>query len=185
MIESFQSLGLAQQIFWCVGIVAGIVFIIQSILTFIGLDSDADAGFDGVEMDGVTGFFSFKNLINFLLGYGWGGVCLSNAVPSPVGLQLAAIGVGLAFVCLFLLVLRQVLRLGVDKTFHVEDAVGHTADVYLRIPAARGGSGKVQVSVNGSVHELEAMTDGDAIPTGAKAKVVGTITSDSVLVERI
>ena len=185
MFATYQSLALPQQIFWAVAIVASAIFVVQAILTFIGLDSDTDSGFDGVEMEGVTGFFSFKNLVNFLLGYGWGGVCFGGVIKSVAGLQIAALLVGLAFVCIFVLILRQVLKLGVDKTFHIEEAVGALADVYLRIPAARAGAGKVQVSVKGSVHELDALTDGDEIPTGGTARITAVVTSDTLLVEKI
>jgi uncharacterized membrane protein len=188
MMEAFNALDMAQKVFWCVAIVASIAFVIQTIMTFIGLDSDTDVdagGFEGVEADGVSGFFTLKNLVNFLLGYGWGGVAFHGVIDSTVGLQLAAVGVGLVFVLVWVVIIRQVMKLGVDKTFRIEDTVGMVADVYLRIPAARKAAGKVMVSVHGSVHELEAFTAGDEIPTGAKAKVTAAISSDSVLVEAI
>lgn len=188
MMDAFNAMDVAQKVFWCVALAASIVFVIQTILTFIGLDSDTDVdagGFDGVDADGVSGFFSLKNLVNFLLGYGWGGIALKGLIGSTIGLQLAAVGVGLVFVLVWVIIIRQVMKLGVDKTFRIEDAVGLVADVYLRIPAGKSSAGKVLVSVNGSVHELEAFTAGDEIPTGAKAKVTAAISSDSVMVESI
>ena len=56
--------------------------------------------------------------------------------------------------------------------------------VYLRIPATGSGKGKVQVSQNGSVHELDALTDGDEIPSGAKVKIVEIIDNETVKVEK-
>lgn len=187
-MDAFNALDMAQKVFWCVAIAASIVFIIQTIMTFIGLDSDTDldaGGLDGIDADGVSGFFSLKNLVNFLLGYGWGGIAFNGIIGSTVGLQLAAVGVGLVFVLVWVVIIRQVMKLGVDKTFRIEDTIGMVADVYLRIPAAKSAAGKVLVSVNGSVHELEAFTAGDEIPTGAKAKVTAAISSDSVMVEAI
>lgn len=188
MLEAYNALDTAQKIFWSVALAASIVFIIQAIMTFIGLDSDTDAdtsGIDNLDADSISGFFSLKNLINFLLGYGWAGIALRTTISSPVWLQIAAVGVGLLFVLVWVIIIRQVMKLSVDKTFQIEETVGVVTDVYLRIPAAKSGSGKVMVSVRGSVHELEALTEGDAIPTGAKAKIVATISSDSVLVEAI
>ena len=188
MIEAFESLDMTQKIFWCVALASSIVFVIQTIMTFVGLDSDTDidsGGFDGVDADGISGFFSLKNLVNFLLGYGWGGIAFKNLIDSAVGLQLVAVAVGLVFVLGWVVIIRQVMKLGVDKTFRIDDAVGQVADVYLRIPAARGAAGKVMVSVNGSVHELEAFTEGNEIPTGAKAKIVAAISADSVLVDAL
>lgn len=188
MMDAFNALDITQKVFWCVAIAASIVFAIQTIMTFVGLDSDTDVdagGFDGVDADGVSGFFSLKNLVNFLLGYGWGGIAFRELIGSTIGLQLAAVGTGLVFVLVWVVIIRQVMKLGVDKTFRINETVGKVADVYLRIPADRKAAGKVLVSVNGSVHELEAFTTGEEIPTGAKAKVVETISSDSVLVERV
>ena len=188
MMDAFNALDTTQKVFWCVAIAASIVFVIQTIMTFIGLDSDTDldtGGIDGVEADGVSGFFSLKNLVNFLLGYGWGGIAFKGLIGSNMVLQLVAVAVGLVFVLVWVVIIRQVMKLGVDKTFRIEDTIGMVADVYLRIPAERKSAGKVLVSVKGSVHELEAFTAGEEIPTGAKAKVTAAISSDSVLVERI
>ena len=186
MMEVYNALEPAQKIFWTVAIAASIVFVIQTIMTFVGLDHDTDldaGGLDGVDADGVSGFFTFKNLVNFLLGYGWAGICFKNVISSPTLLQLAAVGVGVVFVLVWVLIVRQVMKLGVDKTFRLEETVGQVADVYLRIPAAGEGKGKVMVSVRGSVHEIDAVSVSSGIPTGAKAKVLRTIGTDTVEVE--
>lgn len=67
---------------------------IQTIMAFMGLDTDTDdgAGFYDVEMEGLSGYFSFRNLVNFLLGYGWGGVLLQGVIPNMVWLEVAAVG---------------------------------------------------------------------------------------------
>ena len=63
--------------------------------------------------------------------------------------------------------------------------MGKACDVYLRIPAARSGQGKVQVSFGGSVQELDAVTDGEQLPSGAKVRVVQLIEGRLLLVEKI
>ena len=70
----------------------------------------------------------------------------------------------------------------VDKTFKITDTIGKTADVYLVIPAERKGKGKIQVSVGGAYHEIDAMTEGERIPTGAKARIESIIDTQTVLV---
>ena len=186
MLEAWNALDGAQKVFWGVAIVASIVFVIQTIMTFVGLDNDTDVDSSGLDADeGISGFFSLKNLVNFLLGYGWAGVVFKSLIPSSLWIQLAAVGVGLLFVLVWVIIIRQVMKLGVDKTFHIEETVGLVADVYLRIPSSGEGSGKVMVSVRGSVHELEAVTQGDAIPTGAKAKITAIVNTDTVRVEAL
>lgn len=169
--------------FLYIAIAASAVFIIQLIMTLIGLGGDTDADVsssEGLDTDTV-GIFTFKNLVNFLLGYGWAGICFYNTIPSAIGLQLTAIGIGLLFFVGFWLLLRQILRLSQDSTFHPEQAIGLTADVYLHIPA--DGRGKVQFSYRGSVHELDAVADED-LPTGAKCKIAGN-KGDVLIVEKI
>ena len=192
MIELFDSLEPLHKFFWIVACAASLVFIIQTVMTFVGLgtDADIDAGpldssVDSFEDGTVSGVFSFRNLINFLLGYGWAGVLLFDSIEKGWLLQLIAIAVGLLFVLAFVFMFRQVMKLSHDGSFRMQEAVGLKADVYLRIPASGEGSGKVMVSVRGSVHELEAVTEGEAIPTGAKAKIAAVVNTDTVRVETL
>ena len=191
MIELFNSLEPLQKFFWTIACCASLVFIIQTIMTFIGLgtDADVDAGpmdgsVDSMEDGALSGVFSFRNLINLLLGYGWAGVLLFDDIEKRWLLQLLAIAVGLLFVLAFVFMFRQVMKLSHDGSFKMSETVGLKADVYLRIPAARSGRGKVQLSVKGSVHEIDAVTDNDAeIPTGGQVEIVEVLGDDLLLVK--
>ena len=187
MMDKFLAMELPMQVFWGLAIISSTFFLVQTIMAFLGLDADTDdgSGFEDVEMDGVSGYFTFRNLVNFMLGYGWGGVVLHDVIPNMMWLQVAAMGVGLLFVIIFVIILRQVMKLSTDKTFHMEEAIGLVADTYLRIPGEKKGSGKIMVSVRGSMHEIEAMTEGEEIPTGAKVRVTKVIGSELLEVERI
>ena len=191
MMDFFNSLEPLQKFFWIIALCASLVFIIQTIMTFVGLgtDADIDAGpmdgaIDSVEDGSLSGVFSFRNLVNFLLGYGWAGVLLFDIIEKGLVLQLVAIGVGLIFVMAFVFMFRQVMKLSHDGSFQLKEAVGLKADVYLRIPASRSGRGKVQVSVKGSVHEIDAVTDSDTeIATGGQVKILEVLGDDLLLVK--
>ena len=187
MMDKFLALDTPMQVFWGLAIISSAFFLVQTIMAFLGLDADTDdgAGFEDVELDGASGYFTFRNLINFLLGYGWAGVVLAESIPNMLWLQMAAMGVGMTFVFVFVLIIRQVMKLSTDKTFQMEEAIGQIAVTYLRIPANKSGVGKVMVSVRGSVHELEAMTEGEMIPTGAKVRITKVIGSELLEVERV
>lgn len=187
MMDKFLALELPMQVFWGLAIISSAFFLVQTIMAFLGLDADTDdgAGFEDVEMGGVSGYFSFRNLVNFMLGYGWGGIVLHDTIPNLMWLQVAALGIGVLFVIIFVFILRQIMKLSTDKTFHIEETIGLIADTYLRIPGEKKGSGKVMVSVRGSMHEIEAITEGEAIPTGSKVRVVKAIGTDLLEVERI
>lgn len=164
------------QMFWGCALVASAIFAVQALLTLLGMDSsDMDVDFDGantMDLGGGISLFTVKNFVNFFLGFGWAGVSFRSVIASDALLVLAAMVVGCAFVAVFVFILKQTRKLEANGAFRVQDCAGKVADVYLRIPAAGAGEGKVQISLNGSVHELPACTAGDEIPTGRKVRVV-------------
>lgn len=196
MFETFTSMDTMLQAYWIMAGISSVIFIIQAIMTFMGFDADADADIpdapDAVPESGDAAFdadgfhlVSIKTIICFILGFGWTGVLFWNTIPNRLVLALVATLVGLIFMASIAFLLYQVMKLNRDNTFHVEQIIGQTAEVYLRIPAGRGDSGKITISHNGSIHELEAYTEGDTIPTGAKCRILQKIDGDTVLVEAL
>jgi hypothetical protein len=77
---------------------------------------------------------------------------------------------------------RGMSKLKQSGTLQTKNAIGLIAETYLFIPAKRGGFGKVHIRVQGSLHELQALTDDEEqIPTGKLVKVINVV-SDSVLI---
>ena len=186
--EFFSEMPALQQAFWYLAFFASLIFIFQTIMTFLGTDAsaDLDADFDGDfhNVEAPFELFSFRNLINFLLGFGWTGVAF-YAKMNEVFLMITAFVVGIIFVGIFFFIIKQILKLQEDNTFNLNNALGKTAQVYLHIPANKSGSGKVQLSVNGSFHELEAMTEeAEKIKSGENVKVV-KIENQVLFVEKI
>lgn len=177
MKEFFASMDTTQQIYWYIAIGASVIFIIQTIMTFIGADSDTgvDADFDG-DLDGVEApfqLFSLRNLINFLLGFSWTGVAFYGTITNNVLLGIVAALVGLLFVGIFFFIMKALMKLAEDNTFNINDTVGKTGDVYTTIPAKMSGKGKVLVSVKGSTHELPAISvDEEPLKAGTLIKVL-------------
>lgn len=185
-LETYQSMDTWMQVFWGCAVVGSIIFIIQMVLTLIGMDSsDMDVDFDGadtMDLGGGISLFSIKNFVNFLVGFGWAGVCLGGAIENKWLLCFVAVLVGVAFVLMFFFIKKQTKKLEHNGAFRIEDCVGKSVDVYLRIPAGKSGKGKVQVSLNGSVQEISAMTEGESIASGQKVKVVSVVDRSTVLV---
>lgn len=198
MIDSFyewyNALTTTMQVYWAIALITSLFFLVQMVLTFIGIgdvDTDFDADFEFVDGDtldfgGSMQLFTVRNLINFLLGLGWGGVCWYSICPNPLLQAVLALLTGFVFVYAFLIVYRQMLKLERNGAYHIDDCVGKVVDVYLTIPAERAGSGKVQVSFNGSVQELSAITN-NATPlrSGTKVRVVELVDKSTVLVEAL
>ena len=65
------------------------------------------------------------------------------------------------------------------------NTLNKTAEVYLTIPEYKKGKGKIMISVNGSYHELDAMTENDKIQSGSVVKVVKIENNNILIVETI
>lgn len=171
--------------FWYVAIPTSLIFIIQTIMTFVGADAtDGNtADFDGDFSGGDAPFqlFSLRNLINFLLGFSWTGISFYSTISNKMLLIILSVLVGVLFIYFFFIIIRQVQKLAEDNSFKITNTLNKTAEVYLTIPENKKGKGKIMISVKGAFHELEAMTEKERIPSGAAVKVV-RIESDNILI---
>ena len=187
------SLDPFMQTLWGIAIVASAVFIIQSIMTFVGMDSETnfDGDFDGdMSADGAgesTPFqlFTFRNLINFMLGFSWTAIALRSSTESTTLMLIGGIVVGVLLVCAVMYIFKWMSGMQQSGTIRAEDIVGCKGSVYLTIPAGRMGEGKVQVSVRGALREYDAMTDGDRLHNETPIRVIAVLNGHTVLVERI
>ncbi len=192
MIDWYNTLDPVLKVYWGIAIFASVIFLIQTLMSFMGIgdmdtdvDFDADASPDALDDTGAMHLLSIRNVIYFLLGVGWAGVSLWSTIENQLLLAFVAVLVGCLFVAIFLALFRQMMKLQHNGAFDINDAVGKTVDVYLRIPAAGEGMGKVQVSFNGSIQELDARTTGDTvIPSGSKVRVVEVIDNSVLVVEK-
>lgn len=191
MLTWWTELSFIMKILWSVTLAASLIFVIQSILTFIG--ADADGVVDGGGVDDLSAvdaagtganLYTFRNLVNFLLGFGWTAILLRDSVKST-GMLLAVsviVGVGLViavmYIFKFLSGMQQSGNIDLEKS-----AAGCRGTVYLTIPGRRSGEGKVQITINNSVREYNAVTDGDDIPTGTPISVVEVINAQTLLVK--
>lgn len=188
MMDFFVGMSTLQQSFWWVAIIASFIFLVQLIFTIIGTDftDGLHADFDG-DLDAVHGpfqLFSFRNLINFLMGFGWTGVAFYHSFENQMFLVILSAIVGCLFVVIFFIVIKQIMKLTEDNTFNIDKLIGKTAEVYLRIPEQKSGKGKVQVSLNGSNHELLAVTETEEILSGTLVKII-RIEEKILIVEKI
>lgn len=185
----FENLDPLLRIFWFVAIPASLIFLIQTIMTFVGVDASdgIEADFDGDLSEGDAPFqlFSLRNLINFLLGFSWTGISFFNIIENKPMLIGLAVVVGCLFVYVFFIIIRQVQKLAEDNSFKIDNVLHKTAEVYLTIPERKSGKGKVMVSVNGTFHELDAMTENDRIPSSSLVKVVKISNGNILIVESL
>jgi len=192
----WAGLSLMMKILWTVTLVASVLFVIQSILTFIGADADADfdtdidTGMDGGDLSNIEGgsnLYTFRNFVNFCLGFGWSAILLQDSIPSAALLILVSALIGVALVAAVMYLFKWLSSMQQSGNINVQkQAAGCEGKVYLPIPAARGGAGKVQITIAGSVREYDALTESEeALKTGTPIRVVDALDANTVLVEEI
>lgn len=194
----WASLDAGMKVIWCMTLVASFIFIIQSIMTFIGADSDSpiasadidtsglDADAAGGNLDGDLGsnLLTFRNLVNFAIGFGWTLILLRESIASTTLLVVCGIVAGTLLVVLVMLLFKWLSGMQQTGTINLyKSALGCTGSVYLTIPGRRKGEGKVQISINESIREYTAQTDGETLKTGTLIKVVEVLDPHTVLVE--
>ena len=188
-MEFFNNLDPFIKVFWFIAIPTSVIFIIQTIMTFAGLDSHdgLSADFDSDLQHGDTPFqlFTFRNLVNFLLGFSWTGISFYGTISGKFQLSALSVVVGGVFVAAFFLIINQIQRLAEDNSFKIDNTLNQVASVYLTIPEKKSGRGKIQVSVKGAFHELDAVTEKEKIESSAMVRIVKIESNSLVVVERI
>ena len=185
----WQGLELFDKALWGIAIIFSALFLVQLLLSVTGGDGDDGSAIGSsdelVGDDSGIGhqFFSVKNLIAFFTMFGWVGIAAHNSGMSKGVVLIVAILAGLAMVLIMVLLLKNVNKLKHSGTMQIKNALNQVCETYLFIPAKRNGIGKVHIRIQGSLHELDAMTDDEAqIPTGKIVKVTGIVNDQILLV---
>jgi hypothetical protein len=197
-------------LFLACALFGGTLLICQTLLTLIGMSGDHDFDHDGGSHDfghdlgghdasgdteaaghdtassahhGSTWFFgivTFRTAVAALTFFGLAGMAAHTSQVSPV--PSLAIGVLAGFTAMYGVhwMMRQISRLRADGSVRIDNAVGMTGTVYLRIPGHLGGAGKIQINLQNRTVELTAWTDRSEIATGATVLVTRVVGPDSV-----
>ena len=192
----WADLSPVMKLLWGVTLTATLIFIIQTVMTFLGADADStdfdmdvDTSMDGSDLSNIEGgsnLYTFRNFVNFFLGFGWTAIILQPSVKSTAVLVIIAVLVGIALVALVMYMFKWLYSMQQSGNINVyKSAVGCQGKCYLRIPGERGGEGKVQITIQGAVREYNAVTDGDEIKTGTSVKVLEAIDGNTLLVEEL
>lgn len=194
MIDWWNSLDMTEQIFALVAIPSTLVLLIQTVLMLFGIgdgdtdfDLDGDGGFDGdVSADdfGALHVFSIRGIAGMLCIGGWSGLVMYQAGLSLWLTVLLSVVFGVITLLLLGYVMYGVSRLQSSGNVDIKTAVGKTGTVYIPIPACRSGQGKVNVTLNETFMELEAVTAAERrLCTGETVRVTGTDDRGVLIVE--
>jgi hypothetical protein len=178
-----------EQIFWGIAIVFTTFFIIQFGLSVLGLDFDADADADlsdgGYSLDPSFTLLSVRSIIAFFVFFGWTGVLAIGRGYGTTTVFLMAAGAGLIAMVVVAYLMYFFYKLAEDGNANLEELIYKDATVYLTIPERRKGKGKVHVTLNNSLREMDAVTEGEALPNGRSVKIVEIIEDNVLVVEPV
>jgi hypothetical protein len=183
----WDGLDLARQIFYGIGLLAGLLALILAVLAMVGFEGgDAVDAVDDFGHDGGGGIFSVKPLTGFFLGFGWCGGIALDAGWTAGAATLAGVVAGGALMSILVVMIRVIMSLHTDGTMRIDEAVGLVGTVYLTLPAAGGPGGQITLNLNGRQETLSAISASaaeEAIASGAKVRVTRVIDARTVLVE--
>lgn len=181
----WEALDLPRQVFFGIGIIAGLLAIIMTLLAVVGLEHH-DA-LDAVDADidhGGGGIFSIKPLTGFFLGFGWtGGLALDGGLGMFTASALGLVA-GLVLMGVIVAMFRGIHAMRSDGTMRIADALNATGTVYVTLPPSKAPGGQVVVSFKGRQETFAALSLADRpLPGGERVKVVQIIDSSTVMVE--
>jgi hypothetical protein len=191
-----------ETVFLVCAAIGGVILLCQFVLTLAGVGGDHDIAADhspdfGADHDisgghdgghdahhGATWYFhvlSFRSICAAITFFGLGGLAAA-ASPSFSSLSFP-IGLASGFVAMVAVgwLMGLLSNLQAEGTVHIERAVGTSATVYLTIPPAGEGAGKVTVKVQNRTMEYRAVTqEKETFKTGDSVLVVGVLEPDTL-----
>jgi hypothetical protein len=188
-MESFatwwEGLSLILKVFWALAVPFTVFFLLQLVLSFIGVDSPDDMPDAEITADHGFSFqfITLKNMVAFFTIFAWTGIaCIEAGIPIGLSLLFSTLA-GLAMVGIMAGLFFLLMKANADGTMRIEHAIGEVAEVYLTIQSNRRGAGKVQVKITGALRTLDALTDDESdIQTGRMVKISSVVNGTTLLV---
>ena len=190
MIEWWNGLELAQQIFALVGIGSSVILVIQLVMLLFGLGNDSDADFDDVDADVSDGdglaLFTVKGIVAMLCITGWTGVIfLGTEMPKYLSYILSFV-CGIITLVVMAYAMKALSKLQSSGNIDIGNAIGKVGQVYIPIKPNGEASGKVNITVQGQYSEFSAITTSDkTLVTGSYVRVVAVDEAGTLVVEPV
>ena len=186
MEEWFAALSLFEKIYWSIAGASSVIFIILLILTLVGGDTDGMDGDVDAEIDGDAGigfqFLSFKNLMGFLTIFGWSGIsCLDGGLSKTLTVIISIV-CGLLMMLAMASIFYYLGKLQSSGTLKLNNALNQIGEVYLTIGNKRSKIGKVSITVQGTLRELDALTEEKRDLVQGDVVKVKEVTNNGILI---
>lgn len=190
----WETLSVFQQVMFIVAVSASGVMVIFLILMLFGIDGSEYDGVDIPDMDvdfandeplsDIAGLriLTVRGVLVFLSIGSWIAYLFEPVVGPYLG-SLFGVILGLGAAYLQALAFRATLKLESVGNMDYHNAIGKIATVYMRIPRAKTGKGKVSVIIQERLAEIDAVTeeDVDLLPK-TNVEIVGLENQNTLIV---
>ncbi|MCD8372764.1 MAG: hypothetical protein LUD27_05645 [Clostridia bacterium] len=190
MVEWYNALSILGKVYLWIAAVATALLIIQIImLLFSSFGGDLDVDGDGdidVDTDSGVSIFTLKSITAFFAVGCWAGLLTCSLVSDnlqwiSILVAVAAGGVAMMSVAF---IIRAMLKLQCNGAVDYDKLVGSKATVYVSIPPARSGRGKVTLTTQGKYMEVDAVTEDEARIACDQVVEITSIENECTVVKR-
>lgn len=182
-------------IFTVPAIIGTFFFVLRMSLMLVGGDDGGDFGVDAdpgaldaadaTDSDHAFQVVSTQTIAAFMMGAGWAGFGAYRGSGLDLGWSLAvAAGGGISMAWLVIWMMRVVFALRDSGNVSIQQAIGRDAEVYVRVPGARAGPGRVRVVIDDRMRMYTAVTDGEELERGSTVQVTRINPDNTVTVAR-
>lgn len=172
-------------------IAGSLYFLFSLVLGEIGgdvdLDMDGSVDFTADDVGGEFRVLSLQTISAFAMGAGWMGLAAYRLTEMGfTGSVIVALLAGFGVAWLLVTVLRAMLGLQSSGNVSIGATVGLTGEVYIAVPGADAGRGRVKVVLDGRRRVFDAVqTGGEPIASKTIVRVAGAdTTTNTITVER-
>lgn len=162
-----------------------------------GVDFDGGTDLSGIDGD-ISGhdvgnpadasamhLFTFQGIITFLCVFAWSAILTYMGTNSILLSLLVGFVLGAGAMFGVAKIIQASAKLAQNGNINAKNYLGELGTVYLVIPAAEKGRGKVNISLGERYVEFDAITeDADDIPSGTSVRVVDVRSESLLVVER-
>lgn len=151
-----------------------------------GIDGDVSGHDVGNPADaGAMHLFTFQGIITFLCVFAWSAILTYMGTNSILLSLLIGFVLGAGAMFGVAKIIQASAKLAQNGNINAKNYLGELGTVYLVIPAAEKGRGKVNISLGERYVEFDAITeDSDDIPSGTSVRVVDVRSESLLVVER-
>lgn len=186
----WAELATIDQVFWGIALAFSVLFLIQFGLTVFGLDFDAEADADiggegGYGLDPSFTLLSVRSIIAFFTFFGWAGVIARLNDYSTTWVLISALIAGFSAMFVVAYMMYFFSKLAETGNADLSELIFKNATVYLTIPERRKGKGKIHVTLQSSLREMDAVTEGEQLPSGRAVKIIEIIENNVLVVEPV